>query len=192
MHHSRNRILTAMLTCWYVDIIMLICWHHNVAILTSLCWDVDKWQVITNAEARGPCQDPVCRDLHHHEHWDYDPVLQPPEVILWGLAQHCLANVSTNAQCMLQTPVLSYLDAHVARVDAHHKTDEEITTIASHQAEQHQAQQTWDGSRVTQCCPTVWPQTCYTIRWDLHLMKLSWDGSLVSLVSTITLWAIFR
>ena len=62
---------------------MLTCWHHNV----------DKWQVITNAEARGPCQDPVCRDLHHHEHWDYDPVLQPPEVILWGLAQHCLANV---------------------------------------------------------------------------------------------------
>ena len=146
----------------------------------------------------------------HYQCWSQGPMpgpsLQgsaPPWTLrLWSSTSatwgHPLGSCSTlpgkcvNKWTMLQTPVLSYLDAHVARVDAHHKTDEEVTAIACHQAEQHQAQQTWDGSRVTQYCTTVWPQTCYTIRWDLHLMKLSWDGSLVSLVSTITLWAIFR
>ena len=134
----------------------------------------------------------ICTTMNTETMIQYFSHLRSSSGVLLNTAWPMLNVECVNKCTMLQNPVLSYLDAHVARVDAHHKTDEEITAIASHQAEQHQAQQTWSGSRVTQCCTTVWPQTCYTIRWDSHLMKLSWDGSLVSLVSTITLWAIFR
>ena len=105
----------------------------------------------------------ICTTMNTETMIQYFSHLRSSSGVLLNTAWPML-NVSTNELCYRPQYILSYLDAHVARVDAHHKTDEEITAIACHQAEQHQAQQTWSGSRVTKHCTTVWPQTCYTIR----------------------------
>lgn len=83
----------------------------------------DQQTCLGQAVAGQPAECPVSHDLEELEGSNQDPVLQPSLVVLRLLAQ-------------------DGLDRHVAGVEAAHQGDEDLATVPSNQADQHQACQT--------------------------------------------------